>query len=326
MERTEVTFPSHGETIAAWFWNPGGEGRHPCVVLGHGFSATRRDGLEAFAERFAAAGLAALAFDYRFFGDSTGEPRQVLDIRRQLEDWEAALAYVRSRDDVDPDRVAVWGSSFGGAHAITTASRDHRLAAAISQAPFTDGLAQMRITPLRNGALLTVAAIRDYIAAWRGKPPVLIKPTGPPGSLAVMTSPDAQPGFAALIPPDSKWRDEVSARVMLQVGTYRPVRSARKVTCPLLVCVCDEDQVTPPGPAIKAALAAPKGELRRYPIGHFEIYGGQRGFEQAATDQTDFLVRHLLGGSAHDAVLQVRDAGRLDDADLLESQVADVGD
>ena len=295
MERTDVTFTSGGETIAAWFWHPGGEGRHPCVVLGHGFSGTRHDGLEAFAERFAAAGLAALAFDYRYFGDSTGEPRQVLDIKRQLDDWQAAIAYVRSRDDVDPDRVAVWGSSFAGGHAITTAARDPRLAAAIAQAPFTDGLVQMKISPPLTGARLTLLGLRDQIASWRGRPPVMIRPTGPPGSLAILTSPDAEPGFAAIVPEDSKWRDEVAARIMLQVGRYRPIRSAAKVRCPLLMCVCDEDQVTPPEPAVKTALAAPKGELRRYPIGHFEIYGGQRGFEQAVSDQTEFLRRHLLG-------------------------------
>ncbi len=293
-ERTEVRFPSGSETCAAWFWHPGGEGRVPCVVLGHGFSGTRHDGLAPFAERFADAGIAALAFDYRHFGDSTGEPRQLLDIRLQLADWAAALAYVRSRDDVDPDRVAVWGSSFGGGHAITTAARDGRLAAAIAQAPFIDGLAQLRITPPRTGARLTVAALRDQIGAWRGRPPVMIAPTGPPGSLAVMTSPDAVAGFTAIVAPDSKWRGEVSARIMLKVGRYRPIRDAPKVRCPLLVCVADQDRVTPPGPAVKAALAAPQGELRRYPIGHFEIYPGQRGFEGAVTDQVDFLRRHLL--------------------------------
>jgi len=295
MERTEVSFPSGSDTIAAWFWHPGGDAtRAPCVVLGHGFSATRSEGLPDFAQRFADAGIAALAFDYRNFGDSTGEPRQLLDIKRQLEDWAAALAYVRSRPDVDPNRVAVWGSSFGGGHAITMAARDQRLAAAISQAPFIDGLAQLRITPPRTGLRLMLAALRDQIGAWRGRAPVMIPPTGPPGSLAVMTSPDAVPGFGAIVPEGSRWRGEVAARIMLHVGSYRPIRSAPKVSCPLLVCVADEDQVTPPEPAVKAALAAPRGELRRYPIGHFEIYPGQRGFEQAVSDQTDFLTRHLL--------------------------------
>ena len=61
----------------------------------HGFSGTREDGLAPFAERFAAAGLAALVFDYRGFGDSGGEPRQWLDVRRQRQDWAAAIAFVR---------------------------------------------------------------------------------------------------------------------------------------------------------------------------------------------------------------------------------------
>jgi hypothetical protein len=43
-----------------------------------------------FAQRFAAAGYYALVFDYRHFGDSDGEPRRLLDIKRQLQDWRRA--------------------------------------------------------------------------------------------------------------------------------------------------------------------------------------------------------------------------------------------
>ena len=294
MQRSEVCFGSGSDTCAAWFWHPGdGTERAPCVVLGHGFSATRHDGLEPFAEHFVAAGYAALAFDYRHFGDSTGEPRQLLDIKRQLADWDAAIAFVRSRDDVDPERVAIWGSSFGGGHALTIAARDHRLAAAIAQVPFTDGLVQLRIMPPRVGARLTVTGLRDQLAARRGRAPVMVPAVGPPGSFAVMTSPDADPGFHAVIGAGSKWRNEVASRIGLRVGTYRPGRGASKITCPLLVCVGDQDLVTPPEPAVKVALAAPKGELRRYPIGHFEIYSGQRGFEQAVADQVAFLQAHV---------------------------------
>ena len=67
-----------------------------CVVLGHGWSGTREQRLDAYAERFAQAGFAALVFDYRHFGASEGEPRQLLDIRRQQEDSAAALAYART--------------------------------------------------------------------------------------------------------------------------------------------------------------------------------------------------------------------------------------
>ena len=96
-DRDEVTFDSWGERCAAWRYRPDGAGDRttPCVVMAHGFSGTREDGLAPFAERFAAAGLAALVFDYRGFGDSGGEPRQWLDVRRQRQDWAAAIAFVR---------------------------------------------------------------------------------------------------------------------------------------------------------------------------------------------------------------------------------------
>jgi hypothetical protein len=81
----------------------------------------------------------------------------------------------------------------------------------------------------------------------------------------------------------------------LHVGSYRPARQAGKIRCPILFCVADNDDVTPPGPVLKAAHKAPRSEVKRYPISHFDIYIGE-GFERAVTDQTDFLKRHLFGG------------------------------
>src|SRR3954453_69051 len=106
MGREQADFTSDGARCAAWLYRPEGGGEAPCVVMAHGFSGVREQRLDAFAERFAAAGLAALVFDYRHFGASEGEPRQLLDIKRQLADWRAAVAYARSLDAIDPDRIA----------------------------------------------------------------------------------------------------------------------------------------------------------------------------------------------------------------------------
>ena len=67
-------------------------GAFPGVVLAHGWTGVREQRLDAYAERFAGAGLAALVFDYRHFGASSGEPRQLLDVKRELADWQAAIA------------------------------------------------------------------------------------------------------------------------------------------------------------------------------------------------------------------------------------------
>ena len=127
--RLDVRFPSGEETCAAWLYLPDGEGRVPGVVLAHGWTGVREQRLDVYAERFGGAGLAALVFDYRHFGASSGEPRQLLDIKRQLADWAAAITFVRSRADIDPERVALWGTSFSGGHVMETAARDHRVAA-----------------------------------------------------------------------------------------------------------------------------------------------------------------------------------------------------
>ena len=140
--RHDVSFTSGESTCAAWLYMPTGVSSPPVVILGHGLGATREMRLDAFAERFARAGIAALAFTYRHFGDSGGQPRQLLSIKRQLADWDAAIAWAKNRRDVDGTRMAVWGSSFGGGHAITVASRHPELRAAVSQCPFTDGLAK----------------------------------------------------------------------------------------------------------------------------------------------------------------------------------------
>src|SRR5947199_9043240 len=131
--RHDVSFASGEDACAAWLYLPAGVISPPVVILGHGLGGTREMRLDAFAERFAQAGIAALAFTYRHFGDSTGQPRQLLSIKRQLADWDAAIAHVKSRDDVDGSRTAVWGSSFGGGHAIIVASRHPELRAAIAQ-------------------------------------------------------------------------------------------------------------------------------------------------------------------------------------------------
>src|SRR5207302_8457662 len=104
--RQDVSFIAGDAECAAWLYLPAGVPSPPVVILGHGLGATREMRLDAFAERFAQAGIAALAFTYRHFGDSGGQPRQLLSIKRQLADWDGAIAYLKARGDVDGARLA----------------------------------------------------------------------------------------------------------------------------------------------------------------------------------------------------------------------------
>jgi fermentation-respiration switch protein FrsA (DUF1100 family) len=297
MTRLDVTFRSGGIDCAAWLYRPDRDGPLPLVVMAHGFSATRELGLEPYAERFCAAGIGVLLFDYRHFGASAGEPRQLLSIARQHADYHAAIAYARELDWVDPNRVALFGSSFSGGHVLAVAAADQRIAAVVSQCPFTDALASLPKLGPANIARATLAGIRDLLHAATGRQPLYIPAVGPPGSFAVMTTPDALPGFQALVPAQTRWENRVAARIAVLIGTYRPGRLAAKVSCPALFCVCETDSLAPAATTLKLSAAAPRGEIKRYPVGHFDIYLGEP-FERAVSDQTEFLVRHLAGAGA----------------------------
>lgn len=293
--RHDVFFPSGKDICAAWLYLPEDlpDGvSPPVVILGHGLGAIREMRLDAFAERFARAGIAALAFTYRHFGDSGGQPRQLLSIKRQLADWDAAIAYVKARRDVDGSRVAVWGSSFGGGHAITVAARHPELRAAVAQCPFTDGLASALALGPAASLKLAPVLVRDLGAKVRGSEPAMIPLAAEPGSPALMSAPDALPGYQAIVPAGMTFRNEVAARVVPTIAAYRPGRAARKVTIPVLFCVSGTDTVTPPAQTLRYARTAPLGEIKTYAAGHFDFYLGEP-FEALVRDQTEFLTRHF---------------------------------
>jgi dienelactone hydrolase len=285
LKRQDVTFA--GE-IAAWLYHP--EGATGAVVLGHGLAAVRDQRLPAYAERFAEAGLAALVFDYRHFGASAGEPRQLLDIHRQLEDWRSAFAYARGLEGIR--RVGLFGTSFGGGHVLSLAAEEPAVAAVVAQCPMTDGLKSSLKTPKLTAAKLAKVALQDQVGSYLGRRPKLIPAAGRAGELALMSADDVLPGFASITPPDSSWRNAVAARVGLKIGLYRPGRHAAEIACPLLVCVCDHDSLVDVAASDKVAHDAAQGEVAHYPIGHFDIYTGE-WFERAVSRQAEFLSRHL---------------------------------
>ena len=98
----------------------------PGIILCQGFAATKEMLLPAYAEKFAEAGYVALTFDYRGFGESGGELGKLVP-SLQIEDIKNAITYLLSLDNVDANRIGLWGTSYGGANAIVAASEDKRI-------------------------------------------------------------------------------------------------------------------------------------------------------------------------------------------------------
>ena len=299
MQQTDVRFRVRGDAIAAWWFWPETQVADPapCIVMAHGLGGTRDAGLVPYARVFAEAGFPVLLFDYRHFGDSEGEPRQLVSVSRQLTDWQAAIDFARQQEGVDSDRIALWGSSFSGGHVIVAAARDGRVAAVSSQGPMMDGLAAVTnvlgYAGLGGLTRLSALALRDQVRGVLGRAPLYAPIVGAPGETAAMATDDALPGYKSITPED--WRNELAARIALRLPFYRPVSHAKRLPCPALIITCSEDSVAPPEAAEKTAQRAGfRAELRRYDgMGHFDIYTGE-GFKRSSSDQLDFFRRHLL--------------------------------
>ncbi|SFQ02527.1 Fermentation-respiration switch protein FrsA, has esterase activity, DUF1100 family [Amycolatopsis arida] len=266
----------------------------PCVVMAHGFGATRDCGLDAVAGELADTGLDVLAFDYRGFGESGGTPRQRVSVGRQLADYRAAVAAARGLDGVDPRRVVLWGASLAGGHVLAAGARDPDVAAIVSLVPMVDGLAAARhaVRHHRPGTLARSAAVaaRGWAArlAGRAVPPVPL--VGRPGSAAALSLPGQFEAYTALAGPS--WRNEIDPTAALEVGRYRPTRHARRIRAPLLVQIADLDRLSPPHAAARAG-AAGRAEVRHYPCDHFDVFPGNPWYRQVIEHQLAFLRRHL---------------------------------
>jgi pimeloyl-ACP methyl ester carboxylesterase len=303
--REDVEFRSHGALLRGWLYPPrsetlrGAQG-HPMVVMAHGLSMTRDGGLEPFAEAFAAAGCRVLVFDYRCFGDSEGEPRELVSVDRQLQDYRAAIAYARGLEGVDPERIALWGTSYSGGHVIELAGKDRRIAAVISQVPNLDSLATLR-SLLRNESprrllWLAAAIVRDALRGLLRRAPLYLRSIAPDGDHAAYVSAEGWEQVEQFRGPN--FRNRFAPRGFLRVPPYRPIRRMREIACRVLLIAAERDNLTPSSAVRRAAeLAGPNAELISYPIGHFGAYV-EPTLSDSLVHQVEFFARELAPPTA----------------------------
>ena len=292
--RQDIQFISEGLKCKGWFFKAPCSEKAPCVILAHGFCGVKELRLSAYAEAFVEAGYHALVFDYRHFGDSEGEPRLLLDIKKQHQDWRAAIRFAKGLPGVDSHRIALWGTSFSGGHVLQIAATDQDpdIVAVISQAPHMNGFATAAASGPVQSIRLGIAAWRDLANMLMGRSPYYVHSCGFPGDLAAMTAPGVVEAVKKLYPPGFEPDERVAARIFLSVGLYSPGRFAKRLGIPWLVQGAARDLTTPVKPAIKAAGKAPKGELIIYECGHFDVYVSPH-FQQTVGDQIRFLKRCL---------------------------------
>ncbi|MDQ3163413.1 MAG: alpha/beta fold hydrolase [Actinomycetota bacterium] len=282
---------SSGDPLHSWLYLPDAASPLPAVVMAHGIGGIKAAGLAPFAEHFAAAGFAVVVFDYRHWGHSGGKPRELLEVRRQCDDYRTVLRWAADHPGIDPSRLFAWGTSFAGMHILELAATE-TLAGAIAQCPLVDGLAGMRNVPIVRSLRLTVMALADKLGAAIGRRPIYVPVSVPPGSFGLIATNDAITGLERLAPdvPD-EWPNRITARSVLDITRHRPVRRADQAQCPLLVVVAQEDTMAPVAPALRCAVRAPRGELYRSRGGHYDVYEGGRDHRAVLDVETAFMTR-----------------------------------
>jgi uncharacterized protein len=296
--REDVEFNAEGVTLRGWLYSPeGATGPVPTIVMAHGFSAVKEMYLDRFADVFANAGMAVLAYDNRNFGASDGEPRQEIDPWAQVRDYRHAITYASTRPELDSQRIGIWGSSYSGGHVLVVGATDRRVKCVVAQVPLVSGHANARRL-IRSDFVAAFQAQfdADREARFRGEPPAMVPVVdADPLAPSALPTPDSHQWFTAaheLRAP--AWRNEVTLRSVemfteYEPGTYLPWISPT----PLLMCVAENDVLTASDLAIdfyERAREPKKLVIMRG--GHFDAYVD--GFDTASGAAVDWFVQHLL--------------------------------
>ncbi len=296
--RHDVQIPVADLKISAWLYLPEDTSISvPCLIMSNGFGGTKDCILECYALRFVEAGYAVLTYDYRYFGDSEGLPRQLFARTTQLDDLRAAIAYVRSRREIDADNIVLWGTSASGGYGLIIAAEDVRIAAVIAQCPGIDHKADSKLFMEREGLgfflRLLVHAQRDKGRSRFGLSPHTFPIVGRPGTTAMLTAPGAFDGYARLTQDSRTFKNEVCARLFFLMHGPDPLEACKKVQCPTLFLACEHDNLAAPKSYEPAAdVLGDLAEVKTYPIGHFDIYEGAN-FEDAMNEMLSFTKKHL---------------------------------
>ncbi|XYG87890.1 alpha/beta fold hydrolase [Heyndrickxia coagulans] len=291
--REDIDFYSNGTRCSAWLYLPNVDKRCPVIVMAHGLGGVREMRLDAYAERFAAAGYACFLFDYRNHGASDGNKRQRINVKEQLADWNSAIDFIKKNDRIDDSKILLFGSSFSGGHVITLSAHRIDILATVAQCPYTNNLATMKTVSPLSALKIFPFVIADVLSSITGYHPVMIKLVDAHGKVAMMAVPDYKEVFK-LMPENLKFVNKAPARTILEFFKYSPSRYTKNIEIPIFYAVCRKDILAPAWATIKCAKRSKKATIKAYDCGHFNIYLGDY-FENTIVDYIDFFDKITKG-------------------------------
>jgi uncharacterized protein len=301
-----VRYKSEGEEIEAILLKPEGfSGRPPVVVMAGGFCYVKEfiTPLQMYAEAFAAAGIAVLAFDYRGFGGSGGALRQHVDPWMQIQDYRNSISYLETREDVDAERVGVWGISYSGGHVLILSAIDDRIKANVGVVPVIDGLPTMKMA---HGTL-AFRTLKNHVAEARrkryatGEHAYMPMNGSTSGKATVWAFPASSDMFAWLSKEANinTYEDRCtveSAELLMQYSVYPHV--TRILDTPTMMVVAEKDDHTFWEQEIEAFNAVPTHKKNLRVVegrgrGHHELYRNPERIGEVARECAGWFMRWL---------------------------------
>ncbi len=269
----KIRFPCGGEECSGLLYLPQGEGPFPGVVMAGGLGIVKEVHADDYAGYWASQGIAVLSFDYRRIGESGGEPRLAIYPEDQLADYRCAISYMRSREEIEGDRLCVWGTSFSGAHVLSLLAFPPRgVRCGVAQVP---SVYMYKTLEMHHGSIapllwLAEEARQECCKGDYSEAMVPIASQNPPG---LITSGEAVEYYREQAKRYKTMENKVTIDSLERIIGYNPGHQAELVSKPILFIVAEKDKTVPTGEVIEVASRVKVDKrLVRYMAGHYDVY------------------------------------------------------
>ena len=275
--REDIEFTSKGLSCRGWLYMPDGltEGqRAPAIVMAHGLAGVKEMNLASFAERFAAAGFVTLAFDYRCWGESEGEPRSQIFPLEMVEDYRNGITWLSNRPQVDPRRIGVWGTSYSGGLVLYVGTFDKRVKAVVAQVPSALNPESRRALDPERWDRVGKLLIEDRTERYKTGAVKYMKVVSPEDEPCLLPGQEAYEEYMALTKTAPTWRNEVTLESIEKMREFDPVSLIHLMAPTALLLIPGEKDSLIPMEAVRATYERahePKA-ISVLPITHFEAY------------------------------------------------------
>jgi dienelactone hydrolase len=290
MKREDIAFYSEGCRLSGHLYLPDGQPEpKPAIVLAHGFTGVKELILPDFAERFAAQGWVALAFDYRGFGTSEGErgrllaPEQTADIRN-------AVTFVRTRPEVDRERIGLWGTSYGCGLVVQAAGMDERVKAVVAQIGIADG----RTSLTRNLNEQQLAALQAAVEQDREQR-VRTGHSGYVDPFVLLPDPELKATFESHFSDLPHLKTQITFQFIEAHMEFSPIALAGRIAPRALLVIAAEHDAICPADELKRmhdAAGEPKKFVLLKGLTHFQCYEGE-GLERTSGEAIEWFRANL---------------------------------